>query len=1129
VAGFFILLSIAAFAAAGGEHIMNQINRDLGSSHQGLPSNLSANVIYCIIVFSTLTFGCSKALAVFATERPSVYSVAVIGQPAGESPSSSAETNHDEGPSQDRQDQPKNKEQQPSQPDITTMMRTLKLGAEIFQLSASQTRKGAIGAIKKSEEAFAIYKKMDLKVGMAASLFACGGAHLFLGQNREALSAFLEASDYSKESGSDFLRPFLEASIGEAYWNLGETSKALERLDRALPLVRSLNNATMLAQTLKALGEIHVQGGQKRKALEYLKEARALYHQVDNWQFEILELALISALDSSLGLSTEAFEAARVAIDRAKEKSDPAWEAQGHLAMGAAYAAVGNSGPAIAEYNLVLQTSVAQHDASLEATTLNNLGLLYAAQGEFDAAFDYFTRSLKLSRSVSEPKSAGYALNNIGTIYYRRGEPLKALRHFEEALAIADRVPDKRLKAAVLSSMADVYFLINSREYAVNVLKETAATFKEIEEPVHESEALISLADVFATTGRFQEALDLLSASLESRRIAEDPSRQGYILREMGSIYSLMGDTSKALAHFAEAVAKLEAAGDEVGRVELYAAMGALAASSADYEKAEELLTRALGLARTAGLRQSESLILTALASANEKQGRLTQAETFYDQAIAVGESLRSSARIEELKSGVGDISAALLSPAILLKIKLGKWPEAFALTERARARTFLDQMNNVHIDVRKGGDPELTNQEQSLRFEMNSLEEKLRKERQENSRSEAAAVMAASLREKEQHYSAVLIRLKASNPNYAELQGYSPKPLNEIQRLLEPQTTLVSYFVTAEKTLAFVVSSDSFQAVEIPVKETDLRAAIEWFRGFASLRDPQSQSLKQLHDWLIAPIRQYLKTAELVIVPHGILHYVPFAALTDGKRYFGDDHAISYLPSASILQSIRRRAAPIGRRILAVSQSRAEGKPVLSYADKEAAGVAKLYHTQSLPTGRATRAEFMKRAPAYRTIHLAAHAELNTNSPLFSRLLLSPDSGDSGAIEVREVYGMDLARTDLVVLSACQTQLGEQSKGDDIVGLNRAFIYAGASSVIASLWTVDDEATSLLMKAFYGHLKHGMSKAAALQAAQAATRKKYPHPYYWAAFALTGVPGKDSGRRLTNAHLVPHGARRFQ
>lgn len=1088
---------------------------------------MRAKAIKCLVAFSTLTLQCSERFGVIASERPLACAFVDRGRQDERLRRSSAEAaTRDGNPQQDRQGQSKNKDQEPFQPDMTNALQTLKLGSEILQLGASQTREGATEAIKKSKEAFARYKKMDFKMGMAASLFACGAAHLFLGQDREAVSVLLEASDYSKESGFDFLRPLLEASIGAAYWNLGETGKALERLERALPLVRGMNSSKLLAQTLKGLGEIHVQIGEKRKAIEYLNEASALYRQTQDWLNQVQVLPLISALRSSLGQSTEALETARAAIDLAKERNAPDWEAYGYFAVGAAYAARGNLEEAAAAYNKSLALLKGRRDATGEATALNNLGLIYVSRGDLERALNYFERALTLAKSGDDPKLAAYATNNIGTVYYRRGEPLKALRHFEDALAIARHNSDKRLKAAVLSSMADAYFLINSREYALNLLKENAATFKEIEEPAYESEALISLADVYATLGRYRDALDVLSPVLESRRRAEDPGRQGYVLREIGAVYALMGDRGKALAHYAEALSKLEAAGDEVGKVELYAAMGALSASSADYQKAEELLAKGLALARTGGLRQSESMILTALGSSREKQGLTAQAESFYDQAIAVSESLRSSARIEELKVGVGDIVAAVLSPAILLKVKLGKWTEAFALAERARARTFLDQMNNVHIDIQKGGDPELANQEQSLRFEMGALEEKLIKERRENPQSEAAALMAASLKEKEDTYTTVLLRLKASNPKYAELHSYLPRQLDETKRLLGPKTTMVSYFVTADKTLAFVISSNSFQAVDIPVKETDFRAAIEWFRGFPSLRDPQPESLKQLHDWLIAPIRHFIKTDELVIVPHGILHYVPFAALTDGNHYFGNKHAISLLPSASILQSIRRRVGPSGSRVLAVSQSLAEGQPALRYVDKEAADVARLYHTQPLPTGRSTKAEFMKRAPAHHTVHIAAHAELNTNSPLFSRILLSPDGDDSGAIEVRQVFGMDLARTNLVVLSACQTQLGAQSKGDDVVGLNRAFMYAGASSVIASLWTVDDEATSLLMKVFYGQLKRGVSKAAALQAAQAATRKKYPHPYYWAAFVLTGDPGKDSRTLRANPHASVGGPR---
>ncbi len=628
---------------------------------------------------------------------------------------------------------------------------------------------------------------------------------------------------------------------------------------------------------------------------------------------------------------------------------------------------------------------------------------------------------------------------------------------------------------------------------------------------------MINLADVYGAMGRYQEVLDILRPVLESRRLADDPGREGYVLREMAYMYTSTGDRGNALKYYAAALSKLEAAGDVSGQVDLYVAMGSVSLSDGDYRKAEELYRKGLALAQTGGLRQSEMLILAGLGFVHEKKGDPGQAESLYDQGIAVSESLRVSARIEELKTGVGSIATTLLVPAIRHKFKLGKWSEAFDLTEKARARTFLDQINNARINVHKGADPELADQEQSLRFRVRSLEQELRKEQRENPSSEAAITLAASLKETEEAYNVLLLRLKVSHPDYAELQSYSPRPLNEIQRLLGPQTTLVSYFVTADKTFAFVAGSDSFQAVEIAVKEGDLRASINWFRGFASLRDPQPQSLKQLHAWLIAPIRQHIKTANVIIVPHGVLHYVPFAALTDGRAWFGDEHAIHYLPSASILPSIRRRVGPDGKRVLAAAQAWAEGLPALRFVDEEARSVARLYRTEPLPTGRATKTEFLKRAPAYDVLHIAAHAELNAHSPLFSRILLSPDGADSGAIEVREVYAMDLAKTNLVVLSACQTQLGARSKGDDIVGLNRAFIYAGASSVIASLWRVDDQATSFLMRAFYGNLKRGLSKAAALQAAQIATRKKYPHPYYWAAFVLTGDSGSpaDGARRF--------------
>jgi CHAT domain-containing protein len=1004
-----------------------------------------------------------------------------------------------------------------------------KLFTEGQRLAGLGTRAAQMEAVDKYKAAYECFRRDNFRMGMGTTLFAVGAAYSSLGQKRRALDAFFEASTYLKELDDPSFYAMALAGIGIAYFYLSEWKPAIEFLKKALELVQPAKSPEVLGSVLCALGGTYVKLGQKQKGLEYLDRALRLAEETDNQSLEINARLLTGAALSSLGQKRKALEAAERALQIAREQKSGSSEASALMSLGEINDSLGNRDAAVRHYNEALRVGMEAKDWTGKATVLNNLASVYSDLGEIEKSVALYEQSIKVSEAEDGAEDLAGPLNGLALIYDLRAEPLKALSYYQKALALVRSFKDYGREAATLINIARVYASFNQHEQALKANNDAVAAFRSVEDPAGESTALANQGAIYTKLRRYGEAFDCLNQALELQRGSENRAGQAHTLLKIGDAHKAAGDLTEALDAYNGALALMTAVEDRVGAAMVNNNLGYIYDLQRSYQKASEYYLHGLSLARSAGDRRGEATLLGNLGFLHEKQGDLKETEALYEQAIEARERMRTTARLDEFKTEVADKSAELYSRTIMLKIKSGKAAEAFELTERARARTFLDQMNNVHIDIRKGGDPELANQEQSLRFEMGALEEKLRKERRENPRSEAVALMAANLTEKQETYTALLIRLKASNPKYAELQSYSPKPLNEIQRFLGPQTTLVSYFVTADKTLAFVVSSDSFTAVDIPVRETDLRAAIEWFRGFASLRDPQPQSLKQLHTWLIAPIRQYIKTAEVVIVPHGLLHYVPFLALTDGNRYFGDDHAISFLPSASILQSIRRRAGASSTRVLAVSQSRAEGQPVLSYADKEAASVAKLYYTLPLLTGRATKAEFMKRAPAYNIVHIAAHAELNTNSPLFSRILLSPDSGDSGAIEVREVYGMDLAKTNLVVLSACRTQLGTQSKGDDVVGLNRAFIYAGASSVIASLWTVDDEATSLLMTAFYSHLKQGMSKAAALQAAQAATRKKYAHPYYWASFVLTGDSGKGSRKRLANAPAFVDGPRRFR
>jgi CHAT domain-containing protein len=297
-------------------------------------------------------------------------------------------------------------------------------------------------------------------------------------------------------------------------------------------------------------------------------------------------------------------------------------------------------------------------------------------------------------------------------------------------------------------------------------------------------------------------------------------------------------------------------------------------------------------------------------------------------------------------------------------------------------------------------------------------------------------------------------------------------------------------------------------------VTYNELNAAVREFYDFASLEEVPPPVLVQLHEWLIAPVQAYLKTPVLGIIPYNVLHYVPFAALSDGRRYLGEQNTIYVLPNASSLPFVTKKRKSEPGTLLAMANGQPVGLPALHNADAEVQAIATLYHTQPLLGSAATRSAFVAQAAQAGIIHVAAHGQLNPAAPLLSRIVLAPDGANDGSLTVADVYGLDLQQADLVVLSACQTQVGAFSAGDDIVGLTRAFIYAGAPSVVSSLWSVDDQATGMLMTAFYTHLKQGKSKAEACRAAQADTRAKYPHPYYWAAFVLTGDPGESSAQR---------------
>jgi CHAT domain-containing protein len=286
--------------------------------------------------------------------------------------------------------------------------------------------------------------------------------------------------------------------------------------------------------------------------------------------------------------------------------------------------------------------------------------------------------------------------------------------------------------------------------------------------------------------------------------------------------------------------------------------------------------------------------------------------------------------------------------------------------------------------------------------------------------------------------------------------------------------------------------------------KVTALRESVFQLGEKEKFRAP-SQELYRL---LIQPALKHIRGKELLIIPHDVLHYLPFQALLSSQdRYVIQDYPIYYLSSASLMQFTREKRRAGRDKVLVIGNpSLGDQAYNLRFAEREAKEVARVYpQSEVYLKEEASKPRAVSLSPKYDVLHFAVHAEFSEEEPLSSALLLAREGKDDGRLKVEEIFSLDL-KADMVVLSACETGLGKLSSGDELIGLTRAFIYAGTPSVVTTLWKVNDRSSYELMREFYGGLK-GAKKSEALRKAQLRTMEQFPEPFFWAAYGLTGEP----------------------
>lgn len=701
------------------------------------------------------------------------------------------------------------------------------------------------------------------------------------------------------------------------------------------------------------------------------------------------------------------------------------------------------------------------------ATNLDRLGNIAFGRGDVDAAQDYYLRALQVREGLA-PDSLDLAssLTNLGNLAWRRGDRTSALGYFEQAFRITQRLaPDSLELADLLDTLGVLAAAAHAHDVALNL---------------------------------GQLALDI------RQRKAPDSLSVAASLMNLGYLAVVGDDVDAAEECYGQAVAIYERLAPE----SLALAMG--------------LYNRGLAARRRGAADEAIPLTLRAI-------GILEQQRSFI-----AGPDARAAFAVE---------SHGVYRLLLGLQLELGQSKAALATLERFRARSLLDSLHERDVDFSADAPPDLLQRQAALQAQFATAHREIGRldPRQSGARVDALGETIRQLGAQQRELEAQIRRTSAT---YAALEYPQPLDAVGIQAALDPGTLLLAYAVDETQSHLFAVTRDAIDVSRIAATQEELVAQVAAFT--AEVASPRGQPVapgRALYDALVRPAQSAVDKAErLLMLPDGVLHKLPWAALVTSPagepvRYLVEEKPLHQAVSMTVYQQLRQAAAPGSGRLVAFGdpllpglvqappptlltvQVRSLGElGALPFAAREARDICTLLGDRAMTLVGSEASERAAKTVLGQAevIHFACHAVSLDDHPLDSSLVLADGDGEDGLLQAWEIFESVRLKADLVVLSACQSGSGRVQRHEGLIGLTRAFQYAGARSIIASVWRVADESTCDLMTALHRRRQAGETKDEALRNAQlellAAGRAgrtiadyQLSHPYFWAPFVLVG------------------------
>ncbi len=934
------------------------------------------------------------------------------------------------------------------------------------------------GQMEESEfyyrEAYQIYRDFQDTTSWLEAGKEYASAMVYRLKYENALELYQQLLKVEHPANDTYNRGDLYNSMGWATSRMGKPEKALSYYEQSLPLAEKSGDKELIGVVYDNLGSAYHRKGNYSEALEYSQQALPYFEEIDNQRSIAITLGNIGDIYEELSLYDRALEYYDQSLAIRKNLGSVYLLSGIHDKIASVQSSLGNYDQALVANQKSLKLARQTGSPERIATSLNNIGLLYKRLGEYEKASDYYQQSLALKDDRSDPRSIATTTKNLGMLLWEQGKIEEAAEHYRKAMELRKQTSNPYDIASSLNTMITL----------------------EIENKN------------FERAWEYANQIQQIGDSTDSYSILEDAATHA------GLIYEARGKDKEALHQFKKAHAYSQ------------------------FLPENKQLVSLENMARQYHKMNSDSALI------------------YGQQVIEIIENNRSRA------GSVSDLKTGYFQKHSDFYVELTSWvlqyekntPRAFELVEQAKARALRDDLAKARQNIDQKLPEEVRVERNEKRNEIDSLYTQLdiTSDLQEQSK------INQTIQTAELELAAYENELAEQYPVLQKVQSSEAINLERAQSLIDEDTAVLQYAISDKDLLIFLICQDDVQLKRVPISDgqsmdSTLTRQVADFRD-AILSNAPKETLRKhsenLSGKLIRPFQQQLKNYEqLIVVPDGALAYMPFEAITQDNRYLIEDYHIKYVPSLTTLTLLDQSRPEKQSDLLAVAGSQFnENSSEVSVSSKgrlaslpstnmEVDSIASHFQQRAILKDDLVTEQNLKnrlQENSYRYVHLATHGIIDETQPGRSGLALSsgdeitPSSQEDGMLRSSEIFGLNI-NSDMVVLSACNTGLGEVVKGEGMLGMQRSFFFAGASTVVVSLWNVYDRSTASLMNGFYKALINAEpqdswidtalrwvgwdeslpfgEKAPSMREAklQMINHPLFNHPVYWAPFIVVG------------------------